>query len=171
MNADKCCHTVFSGNGNKNQIFFNLNIKNGLIPYNPEPTFLGIIFDEFLCFKDQVVMLRGRALKRLKIIKIFSNRSWQLDSNTLKCIYDALIGSIFTYSFFAIARIAKTWFVWEPFNNFRFFWIIMRNIFLFWLFYDTFINIYFRNQCLYEDCMLIKIKNSILTKCLLISII
>ena len=42
------------------------------------------------------------------IIKIFSHRSWQLDSNTLKCIYDALIGSIFTYSFFAIARIAKT---------------------------------------------------------------
>jgi hypothetical protein len=62
MNADKCCYTVFSGNGNKDQIFFNLNLKNGLIPYNPEPTFFGIIFDEFLCFKDHVVMLRGRAL-------------------------------------------------------------------------------------------------------------
>ena len=108
MNADKCCYTVFSGNGNKDQIFFNLKLKNGLIPYNPKSTFLGIIFDEFLCFKDHVVMLRGRALKRLNIIKIFSHRSWQLDSNTLKCIYEALIGSIFTYSFFAIARIAKT---------------------------------------------------------------
>ena len=84
MNADKCCYTVFSGNGNKDQFFFNLKLKNGLIPYNPKPTFLGIIFDEFLCFKDHVVMLRGRALKRLNIIKIFSHRSWQLDSNTLK---------------------------------------------------------------------------------------
>jgi len=36
-------------------------------------------------------MLRGRALKRLNIIKIFSHRSWQLDSNTLKCIYDASV--------------------------------------------------------------------------------
>ncbi len=49
---------IFSGNGNKDKIFFDLNLKNGLIPYNPKPTFLGIIFDEFICFKDHVVMLR-----------------------------------------------------------------------------------------------------------------
>ena len=108
MNADKCCYTIFSGNGNRDQILFDLNLSNGLIPYNPKPTFLRVIFNEFLCFKDHVEMLRGRALKRLNIIKIFSHRSWQLHSNTLKCIYNALIGSIFTYSFFAIARIAKT---------------------------------------------------------------
>jgi len=53
-------------------------------------------------------MLKGRALKRLNIIKIFCHISWQLDSNTLKCTYDALIGSIFTYSFLAIAWIVKT---------------------------------------------------------------
>jgi hypothetical protein len=44
-------------------------------------------------------ILRGRALKILNIFKTFSHRSWQLDSYTLKCIYDALIGS---YYFFAI---------------------------------------------------------------------
>jgi endonuclease/exonuclease/phosphatase family metal-dependent hydrolase len=108
MNAEKCCYTVFSGNGNKDQTFLELNLKNGLIPYNPKPTFLGILFDEFLCFKEHVESLRRRALKRLNLIKIFSHKSWQLDHKTLKCIYDALIGSIFTYSFFSIARISKT---------------------------------------------------------------
>jgi len=108
MNADKCCYTLFSYNGNREQNFFDLKLNNGLIPYNPKPFFLGILFDEFLCFKAHVEMLRERALKRLNIIKIFCHRSWHIDVNTLKCIYNALIGSIFTYSFFAIARISKT---------------------------------------------------------------
>ena len=107
MNADKCCYTIFSGNGNCDKIFLDLRLRNGSIPYNPRPLFLGILFDEFLCFKDHVEMLRCRALKRLNMIKIYCHSSWQLNSNTLKSIFNSLIGSIFTYSFFAIARIAK----------------------------------------------------------------
>jgi len=54
MNADKCCYNIFSGNGNKDQAFLELNLKNSLIPYNPKPTFLGILFDEFLCFWELI---------------------------------------------------------------------------------------------------------------------
>jgi len=35
--------------------------------FRSKPTFLGIIFGEFLRFKDQIAMLRGRTLKRLNI--------------------------------------------------------------------------------------------------------
>jgi len=70
-------------------------------------TTLGILFDEFLCFKEHVESLRRRALKRHNLIKIFSHEFWQLDHKTLKCIYYAF-GSIFTYSFLSIARISKT---------------------------------------------------------------
>ena len=85
-----------------------MNLTDGLIPYNTNPVFLGITFDEFLNFGKHTDDLLRRARKRLNIIKIFSHKSWHLSNVTLKGIYNAIIGSIFTYSFFAVARIAKT---------------------------------------------------------------
>ena len=101
MNASKCCYTIFSGGGNKSQVKFNLKLSDGIIPYSSNPIFLGITFDEHLCFKSHTDGLRQRAIKRLNIIKIFSHKSWKLSHETLKCIYSALIGSLFTYSFFS----------------------------------------------------------------------
>ena len=73
------------------------------IPYTPNPTFLGITFDERLTFKVHFENLRIRALKRLNIIKIFSHKSWHLNKATLTNIYRALMGSIFDYSLFIVA--------------------------------------------------------------------
>ena len=108
MNASKCCYAIFSSSGNRSNIKFLCKLKDGLIPYNPNPLFLGITFDEYLNFKSHTDGLRQRAMKRLNIIKIFSHKSWKLSHVTLKCIYSALIGSIFTYSFFSVARIASS---------------------------------------------------------------
>jgi len=108
MNASKCCYTIFSSSGNRSKIKFVCKLKDGLIPYNPNPLFLGITFDEYLNFKCHTDNLRQRAIKRLNIIKIFSHKSWKLSHETLKCIYGALIGSLFTYSFFSVARIASS---------------------------------------------------------------
>jgi len=33
--------------------------KQGLIQYTSKSTFLGVIFDQFLCFKDHMEILRG----------------------------------------------------------------------------------------------------------------
>ena len=55
-----------------------------------------------------ILHLRVRALKRLNILKIFSNKSWRLNYSTLSNIYRALIGSFFDYSFFSIACVSKT---------------------------------------------------------------
>ena len=106
MNANKCCYTIFSKNGNKNKIGFGLRLRDGLIPYNSKPLFLGITFDEFLSFKEHFNNLRTRSLKRLNIIKILKHKSWRLDCNILKGIYKALIGSIFEYSFFTVANVS-----------------------------------------------------------------
>ena len=70
MNSRKCCYTIFSKNGNKNKINFKLKLSDGEIPYNPKPVFLGIIFDEYLCFNEHYKMLETRAIKRLNIISI-----------------------------------------------------------------------------------------------------
>ena len=96
MNASKCCFTIFS-NGGREGIDFDLFLNNELIPYNPNPVFLGITFDERLCFNTHFANLRVRALRRLNIIKIFSHKSWHLNSKTLTTIFRALFGSIFDY--------------------------------------------------------------------------
>jgi hypothetical protein len=87
---------------------FDLHINWGRIPYNPELLFLGVKFDERLCFATHFANLRSRALKRLNIIKIFSHGSWHLNCTTLTNLYRALIGSIFDYSFFTGVCVSDT---------------------------------------------------------------
>jgi hypothetical protein len=106
MNAKKCCYTIFS-NGGRGDLEFDLKLNSEFIPYNPNPVFLGITFDESLCFHTHFENLRARALSRLNIIKIFSHKSWHLSRKTLTCIYRALIGSIFDYSFFSVANVSE----------------------------------------------------------------
>ena len=103
MNAKKCCYTIFSGKS-KTGISLNLKLKNDTIPYNRNPVFLGITFDECLCFNKHYENLRVRALKRLNIIKIFSYKSWHLNKHTLVNLYRSLIGSIFDYSAFTVSN-------------------------------------------------------------------
>ena len=105
MNINKCCYTIFARKGRKELALF---LKGERIPYNPNTVFFGITFDEHLNFGDHFSKLKGRALKRLNIIKIFSHRSWQISKKTLINIYKALIGSIFDYSFFTIASVANS---------------------------------------------------------------
>ena len=107
MNASKCCYTIFSGKGRAN-IYLDLKLNKESIPYNPNPMFLGILFDEYLCFDKHFINLRTRALKRLNIIKIFSHKSWHLNKKTLTSLYRALVGSIFDYSFFTVTTCSKT---------------------------------------------------------------
>ncbi|RNA44499.1 RNA-directed DNA polymerase from mobile element jockey-like [Brachionus plicatilis] len=107
MNASKCCYTIFSGGG-RGRLKMDLRLSGDLIPYNPNPLFLGVTFDEYLCFNKQFQNLRVRALKRLNIIKIFAHSSWHLKKTTLTSIYNALIGSMFDYFFFTVACISKT---------------------------------------------------------------
>jgi len=78
MNASKCSYIIFSKAGSRNKDRMNLNFSNGLIPYDSNPKFLGVIFDEFLNFKKHTENLEKRARKRLNLIKIFSHKSWRL---------------------------------------------------------------------------------------------
>jgi hypothetical protein len=87
-------HQIFTGNGSINQTRFELFINKGKTPYDPNPVFLGITFDEFLNFRVHTEGLEIRARKRLNIIKVFSHKSCNLSHETLKGIYNALIGSL-----------------------------------------------------------------------------
>ena len=108
MNALKCCYTIFTSAKNDRGKRYDIKLEHDNIPYNKNPVFLGVIFDESLCFNKHFVGLRARGIKRLNIIKIFSHRSWYISKQTLIQIYRSLIGSIFDYSFFTIANVSTT---------------------------------------------------------------
>ena len=48
MNGKKCCFTIYSQWGG-NGLDFDLRLNEESIPYNPNPVFLGITFDDYLC--------------------------------------------------------------------------------------------------------------------------
>ena len=107
MAPEKCSYIIFSGNPSKNQTI-NLNLFKKKIPYTEDPTFLGIKFDESLCFNKQIEFIRSRCRDRIDIIKILSHKSWKLSKKTLTSIYNALVGSIIDYSFFVFNVVSKT---------------------------------------------------------------
>ena len=85
-----------------------LNMNGENIPYNPNPKFLGVTFDESLSFNCHIENLRCRALKRTAIIKCLSNSFWHLSTACLTQIYCSLVQSIFNYSFFTVASLSDT---------------------------------------------------------------
>ncbi|RNA12135.1 RNA-directed DNA polymerase from mobile element jockey-like, partial [Brachionus plicatilis] len=72
---------------------------NKTIPYSKTNKFLGLYFDETLCFDKQIKEVKTKCMNRLNIIKILSSKNWKLNHNTLASLYKALIGSILDYNF------------------------------------------------------------------------
>ena len=77
MNVTKCFYTIFSMGG-KNGIIFNFQMNGKSIQYTPNPTFLGITFDEKLTFKVLVQNLRSRTLKIKPPLLIITDSLWGL---------------------------------------------------------------------------------------------
>jgi hypothetical protein len=109
MSASKCCFTVFSkgkSSNSANPIVLKLHGQN--IPYEKNPCFLGITFDERLTFKKHIEKVREKCIKRLNILKIISHKSWKLSHHTLISIYYCLARSIVDYCFTFSSLIYKT---------------------------------------------------------------
>ena len=106
LNINKCSYTVFA-KGAKNEGKLGLKINQNNIPYQKNPIFLGIQFDERLTFNKQVENIKNKCYDRLKIIKILSHKSWKLNTATLSRIYAALIRPILDYSFLSSIGLAK----------------------------------------------------------------
>ena len=97
--CNKCFFTVFC----RGQPFkgYKLKLYGEPITYNAHPRFLGVTFDESLCFNENWKIVRARCLKRLNILKIISHRSWGLNIGTIRSVFYCLIRSVFDFRFFA----------------------------------------------------------------------
>lgn len=101
MAPSKCNHIVFGKSNNplnNPKIQFNPELFKESIPESSCITFLGIRFDKNLNFQNQVNYIVENCTKRLNIIKILSNKSWKIKSETLLNIYILLIRSLLDYS-------------------------------------------------------------------------
>ena len=106
MAAHKCNYMIFCNSPCR--IDLNLNLFGQKIPACDNVTFLGMRFDKYLCFKNQVDYLEKTCFDRLNIIKILSHKSWKLNSRTLIQIYNTLVRSIIEYSAIISPRLSNT---------------------------------------------------------------
>ena len=108
MAPEKCAYSIFSNNrkagekGTKghNKEKLTLNLYNEEILLNNNMIFLGLRFDKFLTFKNQIFYLKSSCNERINIIKTLTHKSWNLDTKTLLQLYKALIRSLLDYSLF-----------------------------------------------------------------------
>jgi hypothetical protein len=104
MAAHKCNYILFSKN-KKNDPNFELKLFGEKINQIPSAKFLGLTFDSHLNFSANVEEIKSKCVNRLNIIKILSNRKWNLKKQTLLNLYKSLIGSVLDYSFPTINNI------------------------------------------------------------------
>jgi hypothetical protein len=109
MATHKCCYTVFSRKRDIDRRQFEgwVSLFGQPIPYEANPFFLGINFDEKLNFEHHVKCVRKACVSRLNVLKIISHRSWRLNPSVLKAVYSSLVRSKLDYMAFAGGVLSK----------------------------------------------------------------
>ena len=107
MAPSKCQYTIFA-KCNKEQKVFDMQLFGGKIPYEANPTSLGVTFDPTMSYKAQVKKIKEKCSSRLNILKIISHKSWALTEKTRISIYKSLIGSVMDYSSFMCSQLSDT---------------------------------------------------------------
>ena len=115
MEPNKCVYSIFSNNrkaGEKGKKGFNneklnLNLYSQTIKLDNDITFLGLRFDKYLTFKNQINYLKKQGYKRLNIIKVLSHKQWKIYQSTLIQIYKTMVRSLFDYSLFIYPLLSR----------------------------------------------------------------
>jgi hypothetical protein len=97
--SNKCNYIVFSNNkSNQEEEDLDIKLFGENINKSDNPTFLGIRFDKYKSFKNQLDYLKEACMKRINVLKVLSNKSWGLIKHTLTQVYNSLIRSLLEYS-------------------------------------------------------------------------
>jgi hypothetical protein len=97
MSPSKCSYIIFS-KCTRSIVNLKLKLYDQELPRVKTIKFLGVTFDSSLTFNKHIQEVRSKCIQRMNIIKIISNRIWQLSQETLKQIYTSLIRSVIEYS-------------------------------------------------------------------------
>ncbi|GFS09379.1 reverse transcriptase-like protein [Elysia marginata] len=98
INSSKTVYSVFT----KSHIVAKKNIRLPLRGTNLKkeeiPIYLGVKLDRQLALKEHIQDLRGRANKRLQLVKRLASTSWGADKNTLRQLYNGYVRSLMEYN-------------------------------------------------------------------------
>jgi hypothetical protein len=98
MAPHKCNYIVFSNDKKNQEEDLEIKLFGEKLNKSVNPTFLGIRFDKYLSFKNQLKYLKEACMKRINVIKVLANKSWGLKIKTLNQVYNSLIRSLLEYS-------------------------------------------------------------------------
>ena len=95
----KCCQITFSRAQNKEEDILNITLYGEKIKSDPNPKFLGVVFDRKLNFESNVEAIKKKTGDRLNLLKILSyDRTWRLNTPTLVAMYKSLVLSVLDYA-------------------------------------------------------------------------
>ncbi|GFS18314.1 reverse transcriptase-like protein [Elysia marginata] len=98
ISSSKTVYSVFT----KSHIVAKKNIRLSLRGTNLKkeeiPIYLGVKLDRQLTLKEHIQDLRGRANKRLQLVKRLASTSWGADNNTLRQFYIGYVRSLVKYN-------------------------------------------------------------------------
>ena len=97
INVGKCESVFFSMAPKEARWQPHLTIDNQEIPYNRNPTFLGIKFDRTLSFRPHVENLQAKLQKRMNVLRNLAGRSWGMGKEDLRAVYLTYISSAIEY--------------------------------------------------------------------------
>ncbi|GFO15003.1 RNA-directed DNA polymerase from mobile element jockey [Plakobranchus ocellatus] len=74
-----------------------LHLDGQTIPVKGEAKFLGVIFDQKLCFENHVKYLKNKCSKALNLLRVVGHTNWGADRATLLKLYRTLVRSKLDY--------------------------------------------------------------------------
>lgn len=101
MTPSKCKYVIFSNDKKRaKEEKLKISLNEVELEKNDSITFLGIIFDSYLSFGENIKKIQEKCCSRMKLIKILCQNRWHLNLTTKLALYKSLIRSIIDYSLF-----------------------------------------------------------------------
>ncbi|XP_043226976.1 uncharacterized protein LOC122384061 [Amphibalanus amphitrite] len=97
--ASKCCFTTFTLDPKEcgGKVVPTLKFSGEPLRYDPNPTFLGITFDDQLTFSSHISSLKDRMAKRRQCLQALAGKTYGAHRRTLRTAYITYIRSVFEY--------------------------------------------------------------------------
>jgi exonuclease III len=104
----KCAQITFSKARDMNADSLDITLYGENIPRDPNPKFLGIVFDPRLKFDAHVEKVKTKIIERLSLLKILSyDKNWRLNTEILVNFYKVLVRSVLDYACVTAAVLTK----------------------------------------------------------------
>ena len=98
INENKSVYSIFTKSHKVAKHKLNLQINNGFLGKEDNPTYLGVTLDHQMTLNKHLEEVYKKADKRLNLIKHLASSNWGADKNTLRSLYLGYTRSVIDYN-------------------------------------------------------------------------